>query len=468
MSFPRYTEYKDSGVAWLGEVPGHWGVDRLKTSILSSKNGIWGEEPTGDEDDTPCVRVADFDRQKLRVELTDPTIRNVTSREREGRTLKKGDLLLEKSGGGENQPVGCVVLYDDERPAVCSNFVARLQLKPGMVSSYWRYVHAAAYAVRLTTGSINQTSGIQNLDQDRYYNERAVFPPPAEQTAIATFLDRETAKIDALVAEQEKLIALLQEKRQAVISHAVTKGLDPNVPMKDSGVEWLGEVPEHWEVKRLKQLSDEPLKYGANEAAELDDPSLPRFVRITDVTEGGSLREETFRSLPREIAEPFLLKEGDVLLARSGGTVGKSFMYQRHWGEACFAGYLIRVRLSQRLCAPQWLNYFCRTNSYWSYVLGSQIQSTIQNVSAEKYANIFLPVPAIEEQQRVIECLDQATSKIDALVTEARTAITLLQERRTALISAAVTGQIDVRGLAGGANAPDSIAASAYTACAGG
>ncbi|WP_428163311.1 restriction endonuclease subunit S [Diaphorobacter sp.] len=211
MSFPRYPECKDSGVEWLGEVPVHWCVDRLKASIVSSKNGIWGDESKGDENDIPCVRVADFDRQKLRVELMEPTIRNLTSREREGRTLNKGDLLLEKSGGGENQPVGCVVLYDDERPAVCSNFVARVQLKPGMVSSYWRYVHAAAYAVRLTTGSINQTSGIQNLDQDRYYNERAAFPPPEEQTAIAIFLDRETAKIDALVAEQEKLIALLQE-----------------------------------------------------------------------------------------------------------------------------------------------------------------------------------------------------------------------------------------------------------------
>ena len=110
MSFPRYPIYKDSGVQWLGEVPGHWEVDRLKRSTLSAKNGIWGDEAQQDENDIPCVRVADFDRQGLRVELSDPTIRNVVEKERVGRVLARGDLLLEKSGGGETQPVGCVVL----------------------------------------------------------------------------------------------------------------------------------------------------------------------------------------------------------------------------------------------------------------------------------------------------------------------------------------------------------------------
>jgi type I restriction enzyme S subunit len=169
--------------------------------------------------------------------------------------LEEGDLLLEKSGGGELQPVGCVVIYDDPQPAVCSNFIARMQIAAGMNSSFWRYVHAAAYAVRLTTGSINQTSGIQNLDQDRYFNERAAFPPLPEQSTIAAFIDCETAKIDALITEQHRLIELLKEKRQAFIFHAVTKGLNANAPMKGSGIEWLGEVPEHWEVRRVKDVA---------------------------------------------------------------------------------------------------------------------------------------------------------------------------------------------------------------------
>ena len=445
MNFRRYLKYKASGVEWLGDVPEGWEVDRIKRSILCSKNGVWGAEPQQDESDIPCVRVADFDRKRLRVDLSEPTIRNVVESERVGRVLCKGDLLLEKAGGGELQPVGCVVLYDDDRPAVCSNFVARVQLAPRMNASFWRYAHAAAYAVRLNTRSIKQTSGIQNLDGSQYLDERAAFPPLPEQTAIAEFLDQETGKIDGLVVEQRRLMELLKEKRQAVISHAVTKGLNPHAPMKPSGIEWLGDVPVGWEVRRLKSIVAEPLKYGANESAELDDRTLPRFVRITDIDDAGALRDETFKSLPVEIAAPFLLREGDILLARSGATVGKSFLYSNQWGPACFAGYLIRARLRHTTCLAKWLYYFCQTNGYWGYVVGSQIQATIQNVSAEKYANLYLALPLIAEQGAIIEFLDAELAKFDTLTAEAQRAIDLLQERRSALISAAVTGQIDVR-----------------------
>jgi type I restriction enzyme, S subunit len=254
MSFPRYPAYKPSGVEWLGEVPEHWDLDRMKWAIEQPRNGIWGNEESGDANDIPCVRVADFDRQRLRVLLNEPTIRNVTPKEREGRVLATNDLLIEKSGGGELHPVGCVVLYEDCRPAICSNFVAKATARPGMSPSFWCYLHSASYSARVNTRSIKQTSGIQNLDQSQYLDESACYPPLLEQEAIANFLDRETAKIDALIAEQQRLITLLHEKRQTVISHAVTKGLNPDAPMKDSGVEWLGEVPGHWNIKRVKHL----------------------------------------------------------------------------------------------------------------------------------------------------------------------------------------------------------------------
>jgi type I restriction enzyme S subunit len=208
---------------------------------------------------------------------------------------------------------------------------------------------------------------------------------------------------------------------------------------KESGVEWLGKVPEHWAVRRLKNLVAEPLKYGANESAELDDQTFPRFVRITDIDEAGGLYEDTFKSLPTEVAEPYLLKEGDVLLARSGATVGKSFIYSTQWGTACFAGYLIRARLNSTHCSARWLYYFCQTDGYWAYVIGSQIQSTIQNVSAEKYANLYLPIPSIEDQVGIAEFLDRETAKIDALVAAQQRLIELLKEKRQAVISHVVT-----------------------------
>jgi len=212
VSIRRYPKYRDSGVQWLGRIPEHWRVDRLKRSIVDCKNGTWGNEPQGDDNDVACVRVADFDRERLEVVLSYPTMRRVDAKDRETRLLSRGDLLLEKSGGGETQPVGRVVLYNDGRAAaVCSNFVARIRLRGDMNASFWCYAHAAAYSAGLNTKANKQTSGIQNLDQQQYLDERAAFPPLPEQNAIAAFLDRETKTIDTLVAEQRRLMELLKE-----------------------------------------------------------------------------------------------------------------------------------------------------------------------------------------------------------------------------------------------------------------
>lgn len=446
MSFPKYPAYKDSGVEWLGEVPEHWEVDRIKASIVSSKNGIWGDESKGDENDIPCVRVADFDRQKLRVELTEPTIRNVTSREREGRTLNKGDLLLEKSGGGENQPVGCVVLYDDERPAVCSNFVARVQLKPGMGSSFWRYVHAAAYAVRLTTGSINQTSGIQNLDQDRYFNERAAFPPPEEQTVIATFLDHETAKIDALVAEQEKLIILLQEKRQAVISHAVTKGLNPNVPMKDSGVEWLGEVPAHWEVSQLRYVVREgtSITYGIVQAGPEVEDGVP-YIRTSDMS-GNSLPLTGYPKTSLEIDASYArskVSAGDLVISIRA-SVGKCLPVPLELDGANLTQGTAKIAPGNKTFAEFMLS-FINSEPIQLYLDSKAKGATFKEITLETLRKTPFLVPPLEEQRTLAEWIGEHNQQFQTLIDAAEEAQKLLQERRTALISAAVTGQIDVR-----------------------
>jgi restriction endonuclease S subunit len=247
------------------------------------------------------------------------------------------------------------------------------------------------------------------------------------------------------VAKKERLVALLQEQRTALITRAVTKGLDPTVPMKDSGVEWLGEIPAHWEVKRLKFVLDAPLKYGANEAAQLDDPDLPRYVRITDIDENDNLRDETFKSLPSDVAAEYLLRDGDLLLARSGATAGKTFLYRQSWGTCAYAGYLIRARLDTEAAVPQFVRYFTASSAYWQWLSSAFIQATIQNVSAERYASLVFPQPVVAEQAEIAGFLDRETARIDALIAKVRDAIDRLKELRTALISAAVTGKIDVR-----------------------
>ena len=216
MSPGPYPTYKPSGVPWLGDVPDHWEVRRLGTSVEGCTNGIWGSEPNG-HDDLPCVRVADFDRGRFRVRLTKPTIRAIALSERNRRLLKKGDLLLEKSGGGDLQPVGVVVLYDHDVEAVCSNFVARMPVAADRDAIYLTYLHSHLYAIRLNVRSIKQTTGIQNIDSSSYLGEAVAFPPLPEQRAIVRYLDRADRRIRRYISAKRKLIALLEEEKQAIV-----------------------------------------------------------------------------------------------------------------------------------------------------------------------------------------------------------------------------------------------------------
>ena len=449
MSLPRYPDYKDSGVEWLGEVPGHWEVDRLKWSTLACKNGIWGDEPQQNDDDIPCVRVADFDRQRLRVELSEPTIRNVTEKERNGRVLSRGDLLLEKSGGGESQPVGCVVLYDDPLSAVCSNFVARVQVAEGMNAPFWRYVHAAAYAVRLNTRSIKQTSGIQNLDQQQYLDELAVFPPLPEQTQIAAFLDRETAKIDRLVAEQRRLMALLKEKRQAVISHAVTRGLNPHAPLKPSGIEWLRDVPEHWRVGKcgfyLSILSGFAFPSTGFSASESDT----RLLRGINVGVARLKWDEVVywgRSSDDDL-DDYEMQAGDLVIGMDRPLISEGIRVAKVKDSDLPCLLLQRVASLKTgpLLNSDYLLHLLSSEMFVAHFSPDATGVSVPHISPDQINNFVVPVPPQSEQLEIVGFIATELAKLDTLTAEAQRAIDVLQERRTVLISAAVTGQIDVR-----------------------
>jgi type I restriction enzyme S subunit len=201
---------------------------------------------------------------------------------------------------------------------------------------------------------------------------------------------------------------------------------------------------------RFKFTSDLPLKYGANAAAEFDNPDWPRFVRITDVTPHGDLREDTFRSLPPEVAKGYELENGDILLARSGATVGKTFIYDPSWGEACYAGYLIRSRTSDAYCS-KYIYWYLQSAEYWGEIRSNLIQATIQNFSAEKYANIEIPALPLERQKRIAAFLDEKTTQIDALIAKKQALLERLAEKRQAIITQAVT-----KGLNAGATMKDS------------
>jgi type I restriction enzyme S subunit len=365
----------------------------------------------------------------LTVNLDEPTLRNITPKEQAGRIVQKNNLLLEKSGGGELQPVGCVVLYEHDCVAVCSNFVAKVELAQGMNPSYWRYVHASTYSVRLNTRSIKQTSGIQNLDHQQYFDEMAPFPPLQEQEEVASFLDQETAKIDALITDQQRLIELLKEKRQAVISYAVTKGLNPDVRMKPSGVEWLGEVPEHWSLIPLKHC----VKLLTDKAAESSFP-----VALENV------QSWTGNFVPCEgefSGEGVAFEVGDILFGKLRPYLAKAFLADRA-GEAVGDFHVLRPKAG---VFSRWLQYRILSREFIAEINSASFGSKMPRVSWEFMGSMPIPLPPKQEQQAVVHKLDRELVVIDELVLDADKSIALLQERRTALISAAVTGKIDVR-----------------------
>jgi len=212
---------------------------------------------------------------------------------------------------------------------------------------------------------------------------------------------------------------------------------------KDSGVEWIGEIPEHWEIKRLKRIIADKLKYGANESAELEDQELPRYIRITDFGENGRLKEDTFKSLPIELAKDYLLNQGDILFARSGATVGKTFQFKNYSGKACFAGYLIKASPDEKKIISDFLYLYTKSSFYEQWKNSTFIQATIQNIGADKYQSLELTVPPLPEQQAISTFLDRETSKIDTLIEKKQRLIELLEEKRSALISYAVTKGLD-------------------------
>ncbi len=443
--FKPYPAYKDSGVEWLGKIPAHWEVWRLRSTLTGCQNGVWGDEPDGLHD-IACVRVADFDRVRFRVDMVDPTLRSIEQHVVSAHGLHAGDLLLEKSGGGENQPVGAVVLYDHDIPAVCSNFIARVTVGDGHDPRFLTYLHAALYAMRINTRHIKQSTGIQNLDSASYLSEAAAFPDTAEQRAIAAFLDRETARIDALVAKKERLIQLLQEKRTALITRAMTKGLDPIVPMKDSGVEWLGEIPARWMVKRVRQSCSQ-VTDGAHISPDTSSADFP-FVSTVDIREGaidfdGCLRTSasSYAYMERTGCRP---KLGDVLFSKDG-TVGTTAVVATD-REFAVASSLVILSPDQVELDARWLDYWLNGLFVKDHVKLLLSGAALRRISVAKVGRLpLLLPPGLEEQRAIAAFLDRETAKIDALIAKIGEAIHRLKELRTALIAAAVTGKIDVR-----------------------
>ncbi|MFO1369256.1 MAG: restriction endonuclease subunit S [Marinagarivorans sp.] len=438
--YPAYPNYKSTGCDWFPEIPTHWEIDRAKWSVTSCQNGVWGAEPDGD-DDLVCIRVADFDRQSLRISTEKLTMRRIEEKDRNKRLLEMGDLLLEKSGGGEQQLVGAVVEYNQAFPAVSSNFIAKMVVSDDMCSRFLVYQHSHLYSGRVNFRSIKQTTGIQNLDSQAYLDEPITYPPLIEQQTIARFLDFKTGQIDALIAKKQTLLEKLAEKRTALISHAVTKGLDPSAPMKDSGVAWLGEIPVHWQSKKIKYFTlilRGKFSHRPRNDPRFYDGDYP-FIQTGDVANANKFITNYSQTLNEEGLKVSRKFPAGTLVMTIAANIGDMAILNF---DACFPDSIVGFVPHESVE----LNYlFYLFTAMRQQLLSTAVLNTQLNLNIERIADQLGACPPITEQIKISKYLDSIVSKITTQQESIACVVEKLQEYRSALITNAVTGKIDLR-----------------------
>lgn len=385
----------------------------------------------------PYLRAANVKDGVL--DLSDVKEMNFTPAEQQTFSLHPGDVLITE-GSGSISAVGASAVWRGEIDGVVCFQNTLLRLRPRDDRADGRFLE---WWARSTFGSgvfasIASGANIYHISAERVRALPIELPPLEEQRRIADFLDAETSRLDDLAKTQVLLIERLKEREGVATELTLSNASSSSV--------------------RLKRMLTVPMSYGANESTEHDRRDWPRYIRTTDIANDGRLRDETFASLPPDVARNYMLSDGDLLFVRSGATVGKSFVYESQYGPAAHAGYLIRARVNRNLTLPRLIWHFCQTAKYWQQVDEGAIQATIQNVNAEKYGNLLVPLVDRERQHSTLEILDSqlATSRI--LQNRAKQLLELLAERRQALITAAVTGQFDVF-TASGRNATDGVGA---------
>ena len=433
MSLPAYEAYKDCGVEWLGKVPRHWNVRRLKVelALLTEKAGCRSYP----------VALENIESWSGRFVATAGEF------EGDGIAFIAGDILF-----GKLRPYLAKVYLADRAGEAVGDFHALrpLQGVDGRFVQYQMLSQSFIDVIDSTTFG----SKMPRASWEALGNMPLVVPPSDEQVIIAAFLDRETAKIDNLIAAQRKLVDLLEEKKLSLISHAVTKGLNPDVPMKDSGVEGVGSVPTHWTVTKLKRclLSIDQGWSPQCENFPVSSPDEWGVLKVGCVNSGQFDPEEN-KKLPEDVdpLQECVISKGDLLVSRANTRelVGRAAVVHDHFEKLLLCDKLYRLRTNPNRCIPDFVSFYMSTalarRQIESHATGAS--SSMLNISQSVVLDLVIALPSVAEQSEIMLRINEGLSGLSALSREATRAIRTLQERRSALISAAVTGKIDVRGL---------------------
>lgn len=423
-----YPEYKASGIDWIGNIPSHWQTIKGAWCCtfqygFPADSRFFSNERKG----IPLIRIRDIYSHDTEVYYnnSDFTTEYI---------VNNGDILIGMDGDFN-------VSYWKGGISLLNQRVCKFEKSDSLIKGFLFYVLPI---ILKEINNIKYSTTVKHLSAQDLSEMRLPIPPMAEQEAIATYLDDVTGKIDELISEKRKQVDDLRAYRTSLITETVTRGLNPNAKLRPSGIDWIGKIPSHWNVVNLKYLINEPLMYGANESPEIEtNLSNPRYIRITDIDENGCLKKDTFRTLQLDKAQPYFLRYGDILFARSGATVGKTYRFTEDY-PAAFAGYLIKASCGSKIDSL-FLLYYTNTQCYNNWKNSIFDKSTIQNISADKYNNLPVVVPPLSEQQAIADFLDAKTEKIDELVGELIKQIDELTEYKQSVITEAVTGKVDVR-----------------------
>lgn len=422
-----FTAYSDLHQA---SFPANWEICRFKDLISSSRAGVWGEEANNDDNDIICYRMADFDYPNYCLKFDNLTLRNVLPSQQENRLLHYGDLLLEKSGGGDKMPVGRVVFVNSNQPAVCSNFIQALTINDKASSRFILYLFNSIYSNRVNTLFFNQTTGIQNLQTAYYLSQEIALPPVAEQEAIAEYLDKECEKIGRNIELLERKADAYKRLRRSIINRAVTRGLNLDVPLKPSASSLTDKIPEHWNERRIKDFFIETSIKG-----------FPKEPMLCATQSRGvipqSMYENRVVAALTGLENMKLVEKGNFVISLRSFQGGIEYA---HYRGIISAAYTILGLDGNN--SKEYFRYFFKSPTLIKLmkkcVTGIREGQNI-NYTVLKYEKV--PLPPYIEQQQIAAYLDEKCGKIDAIIEKIGTQIERLKELKRSLINEVVTGK---------------------------
>ena len=431
-----YPEYKDSGVEWIGEIPSHWVICPLKYHTRHNINLL--PEDTHSSYKLQYIEISDVNSNGDILGKTEYKFEDAPSRCR--RVLYKGDVLISTV---RTYLKSISFIEEDVNDWVCSTGFCVLSSNPSLVSKFlfymvrteWFVSQVISNSVGVSYPAITPTD-LVDLD--------ILFSPLPEQQQIVSYLDEKTQQIDQLIQNKEQKIKLLQEKRTAVINHAVSKGLNPDVEMKNSGVEWIGEIPKGWTWVKLKFISNQVVD-GTHNTPEYVENGIP-FLRVTDIHEETvDLTKVKFISTKEheELSKRCKPEKGDLLLSKNG-TIGITKVVDWDFEFSVFVS-LCLIKFKKDLYSPYFFSYLFQSTVIDEQIRKSSKTSTVTNLHLDQIREFSLIEPTLFEQTQIVSYLDEKNKQIDQLISQEQRKIELLKEYRQSLISDAVTGKIDVR-----------------------